>query len=95
METKRQKRREETGTVVSIGGDKTCIVQIDRLVRHTQYAKYIRRRTRLAVHDPANEVGLGDTVRVTHCRPISKRKRWRLVEVVGKARLARMARQAT
>ena len=84
---KHQKQREETGTVVSIGGDKTCTVELNRLVRHRLYEKYTRRRTKLAVHDPNNEAGLGDTVTVTRCRPISKRKSWRLARVVKKATL--------
>ncbi len=77
-----------TAVVTSTGGDKTCTVVINRLVPHPLYGKYMRRRTKMAVHDPRNEAGLGDTVIVCPCRPVSKRKRWRLVKVVQKARLA-------
>ena len=92
MATKVTKLREETGTVVSVGGDKSCAVRVDRLVRHRLYDKYMRRKTKLAVHDPANEAGLGDIVAVSPCRPVSKRKRWRLVRVVKKATLVQQRR---
>ena len=84
---KANKRPEETGVVVSICGDKTCKVQFNRLVRHELYGKYTRHKTSLIVHDPDNEVSIGDTVVVASCRPISKQKHWRLVRVVKKASL--------
>lgn len=71
--------------VVSKTGDKSIVVQIDYLTRHPKYGKYLRRRTKLAVHDPRNEAGVGDIVEITECRPISKRKSWRLLNVVQKA----------
>lgn len=71
-----------TGVVTSTGGDKTVRVDINALVKHRRYGKYIRKRTRLAVHDPNNEAALGDHVEVVSCRPISKTKSWRLVRVV-------------
>jgi len=77
-----------TGVVVSTGGDKTCTVQVSRLVKHPLYGKYIKRRTKLAVHDPGNDANLGDTVDIVPCRPISKRKRWRLRRVVSRSRMA-------
>ena len=77
-----------TGVVISTGGEKTCTVAVSRLVPHRLYGKYVRRRTKLAVHDARNEAGMGDTVEVAPCRPMSKRKRWRLVRIVRKARLA-------
>lgn len=73
------------GVVVSKSGDKSIVVRIDYLAKHPQYEKYIRRRTKMAVHDPANQAGVGDTVEITPCRPISKRKSWRLVKIVQKA----------
>jgi len=79
--------RTRTGTVVSTGGQKTIRVVIDHLVRHPRYGKYIRRRTKLAVHDPKDEAGLGDRVQITPCRPMSKSKSWRLVRVVRRAEL--------
>jgi small subunit ribosomal protein S17 len=68
--------------VSSTGGQKTIRVDIENLQKHPQYGKYIRRRTRLAVHDP-HEVGkLGDVVEIAPCRRISKNKSWRLVRVI-------------
>jgi small subunit ribosomal protein S17 len=72
------------GVVVSKSGDKSVRVQIDYTVKHPMYGKYIKRRTKLGVHDPQNEAGIGDTVEITECRPISKSKSWRLVKVVAK-----------
>ncbi|NLF31972.1 MAG: 30S ribosomal protein S17 [Planctomycetes bacterium] len=83
-----QKRIEHlTGVVVSAGGDKTCTVRISRLVKHPLYGKYIKRWSKQAVHDPNNDAGVGDTVDIIPCRPVSKRKRWRLNRVVTKARM--------
>jgi len=84
METAKQNKVEH-GTVVSKTGDKSIVVQIDYTMKHPYYGKYIRRRTKLAVHDPANQAGVGDLVEITSCRPISKRKSWRLVKLVQKA----------
>ncbi len=74
-----------TGVVTSTGGDKTIRVNVNALVKHVRYGKYVRRRTRLAVHDPNNEAALGDQVEIVSCRPISKTKSWRLVRVVRRA----------
>ena len=74
-----------TGIVVSDGMDKTVMVRIDRQVRHTLYDKTVRRSTKLAAHDEANDAHVGDTVRVMETKPISKSKRWRVVEVVERA----------
>ncbi|MFP4139292.1 MAG: 30S ribosomal protein S17 [Planctomycetota bacterium] len=70
------------GTVSSTGGQKTIRVDIEHLQKHPQYGKYIRRRTRLAVHDPHEVAKLGDIVEIVPCRRISKNKSWRLVRVV-------------
>ena len=70
------------GVVTSKTADKTVRVDINVLVKHPQYGKYIRRRTRLAVHDPANQARRGDTVEILPCRRISKTKSWRLVRVL-------------
>ena len=72
----------QTGQVASISGDKTLSVVVRTLVKHPRYGKYLRRRTKLAVHDPRGQAGVGDLVEITPCRPISKRKSWRLVRVV-------------
>jgi small subunit ribosomal protein S17 len=71
-------------TVVSISGDKSIKVQIDYKVKHPMYGKYIKRRTTLGVHDENNVAGIGDTVDIVECRPISKSKNFRLVSVVKK-----------
>ncbi len=75
-------KRSVTGVVGSVSGDKTVSVLINNLVRHARYGKYIRRRTRLSVHDAANQSSVGDTVEIVPCRPISKSKSWRLVRIV-------------
>lgn len=78
-------QKQTRAVVVSKSGDKSIVVQIDFLTKHPKYGKYMRRRTKLAVHDPRNLAGVGDIVDITECRPISKRKSWRLLEVVQKA----------
>jgi small subunit ribosomal protein S17 len=70
--------------VVSKSGDKSISVQIDYKVKHPMYGKYINRRTKLSVHDENNEAGIGDTVDIVECRPISKSKNFRLVSVIKK-----------
>ena len=79
-----QKRRRDRriGVVDSISGAKTVRVVVERLVPHKLYGKYIRRKTKLLVHDPEQRAKLGDTVEIELCRPISKRKSWRLVKIV-------------
>lgn len=85
MET-RNTRKTFTGVVESNGMDKTIVVRIERLVKHKTYKKYIKRSTKLTAHDPENTCNVGDKVSVTATRPLSKRKRWRLVEVVERAK---------
>ena len=80
MTDDRGARKELIGHVVSDKMTKTLVVEIDRLVRHPQYEQVIRRRTRLKVHDPKSAAHVGDRVRIRECRPISKDKRWLLVE---------------
>ena len=77
--------RRVIGKVVSDKMDKTVSVAIERLVRHPVYGKYIRQTTKLKAHDEANECRAGDTVAISECRPISKHKSWRVVEVVERA----------
>ena len=74
-----------TGVVSSVKRDKSCKIEINYLVKHDKYGKYVRRRTVLHVHDGDNEAALGDTVEVAECRPISKTKSWILTKVVKKA----------
>lgn len=74
-----------TGTVVSNSMQKTIAVVVERLVKHPQYSKYVRRTTKLLAHDEDNTSQKGDVVSITECRPYSKRKAWRLVEVIKRA----------
>ena len=74
-----------TGQVVSDKMDKTIAVEIERVVRHPTYGKYIRRTTKLLAHDENNEAKTGDTVTISPCRPLSRHKSWRLVTVVERA----------
>ncbi len=74
-----------TGRVVSDRMDKSATVRVERLVRHPLYGKYIRRSTKLHVHDEENQCRNGDLVVIRQCRPISKTKAWTLVEVVERA----------
>ncbi|HET7674857.1 MAG TPA: 30S ribosomal protein S17 [Gammaproteobacteria bacterium] len=80
--------RTVTGKVASNKMDKTITVVVERLVKHPQYGKYIRRRTKLVAHDADNQCQEGDTVTIAPCRPLSKRKAWRLVEIVERATVA-------
>ena len=73
-----------TGVVISNSGNKSIKVAVDFKVRHPKYGKYIKRRTKLGVHDEHNKAGIGDIVEVAECRPYSKTKSWRLVRVVEK-----------
>ena len=72
------------GVVISNSGDKSIKIAIDLKVRHPKYGKYVKRRTKLGVHDEHNQAGLGDVVEVAECRPYSKTKSWRLVRVLEK-----------
>ena len=74
-----------TGVVISNSGNKSIKVAIDFKVRHPKYNKYVRRRTKLGVHDEHNQASMGDTVEIAQCRPYSKTKGWRLTRVVQKA----------
>jgi small subunit ribosomal protein S17 len=78
-------KRQLIGTVVSDKMDKTAVVQVERLVKHPLYKKYIRRRNKFSAHDGDNRCAIGDTVLITESRPISKRKRWRITEIIEKA----------
>jgi len=74
-----------TGQVVSSKMNKTIAVAIERVVRHATYGKYIRRTTKLLAHDENGEAREGDTVKIAPCRPLSRRKSWRLVAVLARA----------
>ncbi len=85
MET-RNTRKTRTGKVVSSKMEKSISVSIERKVAHPLYKKYFKRTTKFYAHDEKNEAGIGDTVKIMETRPLSKLKRWRLVEIVTKAK---------
>jgi small subunit ribosomal protein S17 len=78
-------KRKMVGTVVSNKMEKTVVVQVERLVKHRMYHKYVRRQSTFAAHDQGNECQIGDKVMITESRPLSKMKRWRVSEIVEKA----------
>ncbi len=82
----RGKRKVRIGRVVSRSGNKSVVIEIQRLMKHPIYGKYIRKSKKLHVHDGENQCQVGDLIRVTETRPLSKLKRWRFVEVLEKAR---------
>jgi len=87
MSEKRESgRKTKVGKVVSDKMDKTIVVAVETRVPHKLYKKIIKRTYKLKAHDENNECGIGDTVRVMETRPLSKNKRWRLVEVIEKAK---------
>ena len=83
--TSRGRGREEVGVVTSSRMDKTVIVSVERASLHPLYKKVVRVRRKFFAHDESNECRAGDRVRIAECRPLSKNKRWRIVEVVEKA----------
>ena len=82
----RNARKVREGVVTSASMDKTIVVTVVERVRHAKYHKFVLRTKKLYVHDEANDAGVGDKVRVMETRPLSKSKRWRLVEVLERAR---------
>ena len=77
-----------TSKVLSSKMDKTITVVVERVVKHPTYGKYVRRTTKLLAHDENNECNEGDTVAIAQCRPLSRRKSWTLVRVVGRGPVA-------
>jgi small subunit ribosomal protein S17 len=84
--TPRGQRKVRLGTVISDGMEKTVIVQVGTSKAHRLYRKTLQQRTKFKVHDEKNECGVGDLVRITETRPISREKRWRVLEIVEKAK---------
>lgn len=82
---KRGIRRQLVGTVVSDKMQKTITVQVERLVKHRMYKKFVRRRNKFAAHDEGDTCRIGDRVLITESRPLSRRKRWRVSKVLRKA----------
>ena len=86
MVEERATRKTRVGVVVSDARDKTVTVEITQSMRHPRYDKVVRSRKRFHVHDEANDAKLGDTVRIVEGRPLSKTKRWRVAEIMERAR---------
>ena len=86
MSETRAFRKTRIGPVISDKMDKTIVVAIETNVQHKLYHKIIKRTYKLKAHDEQNSAGIGDTVKVMECRPLSKDKRWRLVEIIEKAK---------
>lgn len=88
MSIERGNRRTRTGVVVSNKMDKTVVVRMDRLVKHSVYKKYINRKVTCKAHDESNACGIGDKVLIVETRPLSRDKRWRVRQVLEKAVIA-------
>lgn len=84
--TERNLRKSRVGVVVSDKMDKTIVVSIKEKIKHPLYKKIVNRTKKMKAHDEKNECGIGDTVMIAETRPLSKDKRWRLVEIVEKAK---------
>jgi small subunit ribosomal protein S17 len=78
----RNLRKERIGVVTSNKMDKSCVVLVERRLMHPKYGKFIKKTTKFAAHDEKNECTIGDKVRIMETRPLSKTKRWRLVEII-------------
>lgn len=81
----KRKGRTLTGMVVSDKNDKTIVVRVETLVKHPLLKKYVRRRKKFTAHDPNNQCGVGDKVKIVEYRPLSRNKRWHLVSILEKA----------
>ena len=82
----RRPRKEKQGIVVSSKMQKTIIIKVERRLKHPIYGKFIKKSTKFAVHDETNDARVGDRVRIAETRPLSKTKRWRLVEILERAK---------
>ena len=82
----RNLRKERIGLVVSNKMDRSISVKVERKVMHPKYGKFVKKSTKFMAHDEKNECGMGDTVRIMETRPLSKNKRWRLVEIIERAK---------
>ena len=85
-ELTRNLRKERVGRVVSDKMEKSCVITVERKVKHPMYGKIMKKSTKLMVHDENNQCGIGDTIRIMETRPLSKNKRWRLVEIIERAK---------
>jgi len=91
--TTRNARKERVGLVVSNKMDKSITVAIERRMKHPMYGKFVKQTTKLMAHDENNDAGEGDTVRIMETRPLSKNKRWRLIEIVERAKSSVLSTQ--
>lgn len=82
----RNTRKEKVGKVISNKMTKSIVIAVERKVKHPMYGKFLNSTTKLMAHDEKNEAAIGDIVRIMETRPLSKRKRWRLVEIIEKAK---------
>lgn len=85
-EIKRNFRKERVGVVVSNKMQKSIVVEVERKMKHPMYGKFVKRSKKFIAHDEENTCNIGDTVRIMETRPMSKRKNWRLVEIVERAK---------
>jgi small subunit ribosomal protein S17 len=83
---KRNLRKDKIGIVVSNKMDKGIVVEVNRKVKHKKYGKFINRRSKFVAHDEKNDCNEGDTVQIMETRPLSKRKRWRLVQIIERVK---------
>ncbi|MCP3678123.1 MAG: 30S ribosomal protein S17 [Deltaproteobacteria bacterium] len=86
METSRGKRRSQTGIVLKNSMEKSVVVSVERIVKHPLYGKYLKRSVKYMAHDEKRECNVGDKVTIVESRPLSRMKRWRVSEIVEKAR---------
>ena len=83
---KRNLRKERIGLVTSSKMDKTIVVSVERKLKHSKYGKYIKKTNKFMAHDEKDDCGIGDLVRIMETRPLSKNKRWRIVEIIERAK---------
>ena len=86
MPIKKLSVKQQTGLVISNKMQKTITVAVDRRMKHAMYGKFIRKTTKFTAHDENNDCNIGDTVKIMETRPLSKNKRWRLVEIIERAK---------
>jgi len=86
METTRNTRRERIGVVVSNGMDKSIVISVKQKIKHPIYGKFVNKTSKFMAHDEENTCNVGDTVKISETRPLSKNKRWRLVEIIERAK---------
>ncbi len=86
METIRNTRRERVGVVVSNSMEKSIVITVNQKVKHPIYGKFVNKTSRFMAHDEENTCNVGDTVKVSETRPLSKNKRWRLIEIIERAK---------